>query len=70
MHLLRRAGGVPGRGDYELFDETCYSIELNVRHAVPEWGGQEVRMALEEDAILSGGKMHWLDGRQEKLYLI
>lgn len=25
-------------------------IELNVTHAVPEWGGQRVRFALEEDA--------------------
>ncbi len=68
--LWDQQGGVPGRGDYELFDDTCYSIELNVRHPVPEWGDQEVRMALEEDAILSGGAMHWLDGRQEKLHLI
>ncbi len=68
--LWDQQGGVPGRGDYELFDETCYSIELNIVHPVPEWGGQLVRMALEEDAVLSGGKMHWLDGRQTALYLI
>jgi hypothetical protein len=63
-------GGVPGRGDYELFDDTCYSIELNAQRAVPEWGGQVVRMALEEDAVLSGGKMRWLHGRQTQLHLI
>ncbi len=68
--LWDQQGGVPGRGDYELFDETCYSIELNVTFPVPEWDGQPVRMALEEDAILSGGTMHWLDGRQETLHLI
>lgn len=68
--LWDQQGGVPGRGDYELFDDTCYSIELNVRRPVPEWGDQEVRMALEEDAILTGGKMAWLDGRQTKLHLI
>lgn len=62
--------GVPGRGDYELFDDTCYSIELNVVHTVPEWGDQDVRMALEEDACLSGGTMRWLAGRQETLHLI
>ncbi len=62
--------GVPGGGDYPLYDETVYSIELNVRMAVPEWDGQEVRIALEEDAALTGGAMRWLDGRQEELILV
>jgi hypothetical protein len=62
--------GVPGRGDYEVYDDTCYSIEFNVRSDVPEWGGQEVVFALEEDAALSGGKARFLDGRQEQFHLI
>lgn len=62
--------GVPGRGDYPLFDDTCYSIELNIRAPVAEWEGQEVRIALEEDATLSQGRMHWMHGRQTELYLI
>ncbi|HMQ34881.1 MAG TPA: M24 family metallopeptidase [Chloroflexaceae bacterium] len=68
--LWDRQGGVPGGGDYPLYDGTVYSIELNVRQAVPEWGDQEVRIALEEDAALVGGAMRWLDGRQEALILI
>lgn len=62
--------GVPGRGDYPLGGDTVYSIELNVVHPVPEWGGQEVRMALEEDVALVGGRPYWLDGRQTQLHLI
>ncbi len=62
--------GVPGVGDYELFDSTCYSIELNVKQAVPEWGGQQVMFALEQDALLQDGTMRWLSGRQTELYLI
>lgn len=62
--------GVPRRGDYPLYDNTCYSIELNIRRRVPEWDGQEIRIALEEDAILSGGQMRWLHGRQTNLHLI
>ncbi len=62
--------GVPGRGDYQVYDDTAYSIEFNVRADVPEWGGQEVVFALEEDAALSDGKMWWLDGRQEHFHLI
>lgn len=62
--------GVPGRGDYEVYDDTCYSIEFNIRTDVPEWGGQEAIFALEEDAALSGGKAYMLDGRQETFHLI
>ena len=62
--------GVPGKGDYELFDQTCYSIELNICKAVPEWSGQEVRIALEEDAVLQANQMRWLDGRQTAFHLI
>ena len=62
--------GVPGVGDYPLFDDTVYSIELNIVKSVPEWNDQDVRIMLEEDAVLSGGEMRWLDGRQEALYLI
>ncbi|MCB0061178.1 MAG: M24 family metallopeptidase [Caldilineaceae bacterium] len=68
--LWDQQGGVPGKGDYAIFDQTCYSIELNAKKAVPEWDGQIVRMALEEDALLSDGKMRWLDGRQTALHLI
>lgn len=62
--------GVPGNGDYELFDDTAYSVELNVITPIAEWGGQEVRIALEEDALLTGGKMQWLHGRLENYHVL
>jgi Xaa-Pro aminopeptidase len=68
--LWDQQGGVPGNGDYPLYDRTAYSIELNAKIPVPEWAGQEVRIALEEDALLSGGVLAWLDGRQTALHLI
>lgn len=68
--LWDRQGGVPGGGDYQLFDDTVYSIELNAISPVPEWDGQAVRIALEEDAALTGGIVQWLDGRQEQLILL
>jgi len=68
--LWDRQGGVAGNGDYPLYDSTVYSIELNAVSAVPEWDGQPVRIALEEDAALVGNRMSWLDGRQEALHLI
>jgi hypothetical protein len=68
--LWDQQDGVPGAGDYEFFDNTCYSIELNVKKNIPEWDSQEVRIALEEDACLVGGQMRWLKGRQEILHVI
>lgn len=68
--LWDQQDGVPGRGDYELFDDTCYSIELNITRPVPEWDNQPVQIALEEDAVLTGGHMRWLHGRQTAFHLI
>jgi hypothetical protein len=68
--LWDKQGGVPGAGDYEVFDSTCYSIELNVKYPVPEWDGQKAQIALEEDAMLTGGRVQWISGRQKKLHLI
>ncbi|MGJ3239124.1 MAG: M24 family metallopeptidase [Anaerolineae bacterium] len=62
--LWDQQGGVPGKGDYPIYDNTAYSIELNLRKSIPEWNGQEVRIQLEEDAIMRNGKMYWLDERQ------
>lgn len=61
--------GVAGKGDYPLYDKTCYSIELNITQTIPEWGNQPVRIMLEEDAVLDT-KMRWLAGRQSDLHLI
>lgn len=61
---------VPGLGDHPLHDNTCYSIELNVQVTVPEWDHQYARIALEEDAVLRGGNVEWLAGRQTELHLI
>jgi len=61
---------VPGTGEYELFDDTCFALELNIVRAVPEWGGMEVRIALEQDVVFTGGKAHYLAGRQTGFHLI
>jgi Xaa-Pro aminopeptidase len=63
--------GVPVRGDYVFRPNTWHSIELNATHKVPEWGGQAVRFALEEDAaIMPDGSWDWINGRQTTFYLI
>jgi Xaa-Pro aminopeptidase len=68
--LWDRQDGVPGPGDYPVFANTAWSIELNALVSVPEWGGQDVRIMLEEDAFFDGRSMRWIDPRQEALYLV
>jgi Xaa-Pro aminopeptidase len=63
--------GVPGRGDAKVIPSMWFSIELQATTAVPEWGGQQVRMAQEEDAIVDAeGKIRWGLRRQDQLFLI
>jgi Xaa-Pro aminopeptidase len=61
---------VPRAGDYPVHADTAYALELAVRRPVPEWGGQCVRMALEEGIALTAGGIEYLDGRQTELILI
>ncbi len=68
--LTDKQDGVPGDGDYPIFADTVISIELNNRASVPEWGNQEVRIALEQDAVVSPGRTYFLDKRQTALHLI
>lgn len=58
------------RGDYPLFLNTCYSIELNNAFNVPEWGNGKVKFYLEEDASFTSEGCKFIDGRETKLYLI
>jgi Xaa-Pro aminopeptidase len=67
--LWDKQGGVPGAGDYPLYPDTVFSIELNVLAAVPEWG-QDVRIALEQDAAFTKAGARFLDRRQTELLLI
>ncbi len=62
--------GVPGKGDYPLYPNTAFSIELNAAVAVAEWGGQRVRFMLEQDAFFDGESVWYIDGRQTELHLI
>ncbi len=68
--LWDRQEGVPGRGDHRVMANTWFSSELQVTSPVPEWGGQRVRMALEEDFLLDAGGPRWVLGRQDHLHLV
>ena len=38
--------GIPGPGDYPMFPNTAYSIELNASVAIPEWNNKIIRIYL------------------------
>src|SRR5438093_1456178 len=63
--------GVAGRGDAKVIPSMWFSIELQATTPVPEWGGQPVRMAQEEDAVIAAdGKIRWALRRQDRLFLV
>jgi len=63
--------GVPGRGDHKVIPGMWYSSELQASTPVPEWGGQRVRMAMEEDFFVGpDGLPRWALKRQDALHLV
>lgn len=69
--LWDRQEGVPGRGDHRVIPDTWFSIELQVAAPAPEWGGQPVRSAQEEDVILGAdGVPAWAWRRQTEYHLV
>lgn len=61
--------GVPGSGDYKLYPNTAYSIELNASTEIPEWK-KSIRIMLEEDGFYDGKEFRFIQGRQKELYLL
>jgi len=67
--LWDQQDGVPGAGDYPLYANTAYSIELNAAVTINEWN-KEIRIMLEEDAFFDGDSVSYIDGRQTELMTI
>ena len=57
-------------GEYIMEPNTGWSIELQAKLKVPEWGGQTVGFKLEEDAFFDGTKVQYIDGRETRFLLI
>jgi len=69
--LWDRQQGVPGRGDVPLIPGTWFSIELSATTAIPEWGGKELWIGQEEDAVLDeSGRASWVLKRQTEYHLV
>lgn len=62
-------GEVPGSGEYILYPNTVYAIELNAVVDIKEWD-KPLRVMLEEGAFFDGKKVKYLNGRQKKFLTI
>lgn len=59
-------GDTPGAGDYPLYPNTVYAIELNAVVFLKEWN-KELRVQLEEGASFDGKNVTYLNGRQVEI---
>ena len=63
--------GVPGRGDAKVIPSMWFSSELQTTSPIPEWGGQPVRVAQEEDFFVGAdGTPRWAYKRQSEYHLV
>ncbi|MFL1895167.1 M24 family metallopeptidase [Aquimarina sp. 2-A2] len=61
--------GVKGTGDYPLYPNTVYAIELNTTVNVPEWN-KDIRIMLEEAGFWGEDGFRYVNGRQTELISI
>lgn len=61
--------GVPGSGDYPLYENTVYAIELNTSVFLDEWN-QDVRIMLEEAGFWGKDGFEYVNTRQTELLVI
>ena len=62
-------GGVPGTGDYQLYENTVYAIELNTEVEIPKWD-KSIRIMLEEAGYWGEEGFRYVNKRQRNLMLI
>ena len=59
-----------GRGDVKLEPNYAFTMEQSVEGPVPEWGGESLRLALEEDVVFTESGCRLMGERQNKFFLI
>lgn len=62
-------GGVKGTGNYPLYENTVYAIELNTTVTIPEWK-KDIRIMLEEAGFWGENGFRYVNKRQTKLITI
>lgn len=59
-----------GRGDVILVPMSTFTAEMSVTGPVPEWGGADFRVPLEQDILFDGERAFFLAGRQTAFHII
>ncbi|MCH9661847.1 MAG: Xaa-Pro aminopeptidase, partial [Bacteroidetes bacterium] len=62
-------GGVAGTGDYPLYKNTVYAIELNTTVTLKVWQ-KDIRIMLEEAGFYGQEGFRYVNGRQEAIKAI
>jgi len=62
-------GGVPFNGDYPMYPNTVYAIELNTTVTIDDWD-KDIRIMLEEDGFFGKDGFNYVNGRQESIKAI
>jgi Xaa-Pro aminopeptidase len=68
--FTERQESFKGTGEHPLYPNTSYSMEFSVSASIPEWNNQRAILGVEDDMIFAKTGAYFIDGRQEKLYLI
>ncbi len=61
--------GVEGAGEYPLYNNTVYAIELNNTSYIKEWG-RDIRIMLEEAGFYGEDGFSYVNGRQTKIKIV
>jgi len=61
--------GVPVTGDYPLYKNTVYAIELNTTVKLEEWN-KDIRIMLEEAGFFGKSGFKYVNGRQQTIKAI
>ncbi len=67
--LWDKQDGVFGNGDYPMYNDTAYSLELSCKCDVPSWG-LELTFGAETDVLFTDDKVFYLAKRQDSFHLI
>lgn len=69
--LWDRQEPIPGRGEVPVLPNSWYSIELQATTPIPEWDGQRVQSAQEEDVTIDEkGNVSWVLERQTGYHIV